>query len=484
MPKNAWSRADLDRLARARDLYERQWALVRAIEFPDRTRDSISAALRRVPEKAGPGGAPLLAERDPGQAAARVAEYLASVPKTRLRMPAALADYAPGGRADPQVIRLERKLLVAEDRVRALEAKLKQSLRSEDLFLRLAEVVREAAVPLPAVEFDPPLPKEHAAGGKVDAVLLLSDEHADEVVDQTQAWGLERYDFNVFRARLARLAAVITGYVRDYLPAHEIERLWVFSLGDKVNGSIHGLELRNHFQNTMRAAIAVGDAEAEFIQALLPLFPGGVHWVGVSGNHPRQTSRKDYNGPRDNFDYLVSVQVHSRLRKEIELGRCSVVAPDSWTAFVDVRGHLFALNHGDDVKGFAGIPWYGFDRKNQKVQAMLSQVNRRVAYFCYGHYHSALEFPTAGARSLHNGAFTFTSTYALNALAAGNPPQQNFYLVGEERGIILEVPIYLRDQDAEDAMRAGTWEPPFGRHSTLDALTPPLAEGFDVITRK
>lgn len=367
-----------------------------------------------------------------------------------------------------EIMRLERELDYEKEETRQLSAKLKKSRKAEDLFVEAARVIRDHTRPLPAVAFKANKEKPE---GTFDMVLLLSDEHADQVVTAAGTWGMERYDFNVFRCRLERLLKQTINYATKHLPQHDFARLWVLKLGDSVNGDIHGAGARNHFGNTIKAALSVGDCEAQFIQALAPHFSEGVHVVSVAGNHPRRSFKKDYGGPNDNFDYLVTTQIATRLSKEIEAGRVTVHAPDAWTAFVEIRGRVWAMNHGDDVKGFAGIPWYGFERKNNRVQTLVARFDRKVSYFCYGHYHTPINFTSGGAESLHSGAWPMTDPFALNAVTAGNEPRQTLYVVDDPYGVILQVPIYTRNPEREAQCMAGEYEPRLGSRTVVEDLS-------------
>ena len=367
--------------------------------------------------------------------------------------------------------KMERQVAVLKDERTHLIRRLKASQLDGGLFESMAATIRahtEPVEPLPS----PPPRAGRPAQTPVDFVLLLSDEHADEIVTREATWGMERFDFDVFRVRLTRLRDIVRDYATIHLPAHNAERLWVFKLGDANHGPIHGNKLRNHFRNSLKAALATGDAEAEFIRSLVPYFPGGVHVVGVSGNHPRQSKEKDYGGPHDNFDYLVGTQIATRLHREIEEGRVSVHLPDSWSAYANVRGKLFCLNHGDDVPAAGGLPWVAFDKRNARVQAMVGATNRHVDIFCYGHYHTQATLRTGGGLSVHNGAFPFTDDYAINKVAAGGEPMQQLLVVGDKpgvRGLLSMIPIYLRSERRESPFSA---DEALGGESVVDLVEP------------
>lgn len=389
---------------------------------------------------------------------------------------------APAKRPDPtneRIKELSRTTTIQRDTINDLTRALKSSHRAEDLFLELADVIKAQTGPLKLVK-EIRISRTSDAG-EFDLVLVLSDEHADQMVSLAGSWGLEYYNFDIFRCRLERLLQQIIRYATVHLPRHRFNRLWVLKLGDTVNGDIHGSSLKNHFRNTIKAAVATGDVEAQFIAALVPYFAGGVHVIAVSGNHARRSVRKDYGGAHDNFDYLVVTQMATRLANYIDDGKVGVYTPDAWTAFVNICGKNFCLNHGDDVVGFAGFPWYGFDRKNNKVQSMVARFDEKIDFYVYGHYHTDVAHPSGGARSIHSGAFPMTDPFALNKLAAGNEPVQTLYVMNEELGRVMDIPIYLRNQDKEAAFRKGKFNPELGRKLLLDQITPPVHEtGFQI----
>lgn len=369
----------------------------------------------------------------------------------------------------PELRLRERQVADLTSELERTRRKLREADRQQSVVAQLVEVMRQEIQPIPYVPAT--IRGRRTDKESVDAVALLNDEHADRVISGASTWGLERYDYNVFRCRLTRWVNLITDYVTRWLAGSDyvIERLWVFKLGDSLHGDIHNMKHRNHFANTVRAALAVGDAEAQALAALAPIFPGGVHMVGVSGNHPRQTQKPDED-PHDNMDFAVGSVIALRCADLVRAGQMSVHLPRAWSAYVNVRGWGCALNHGQDVRGTWGIPWYGFSRREGRVQALLAQHNQRMHYFFYGHFHTPITRTEQGAKGIHGGAWYFTDAYASERLAVGNEPEHPLILFNEQRGRIHEIPLYVRDPEAEERLRAGLWEPPFGRRTVLDEV--------------
>lgn len=372
----------------------------------------------------------------------------------------------------PELRRLEKALQHAQGELSSLREKVKAVNEKETVFEQLSDVMQQIVEPLDVVDAEVDFGTSVKGQHPVDFVAALTDEHADEVINGPTTWGLERYNFDVFCLRLERWAKLIVQYATEHLPKHHVERLHVFKLGDSLHGDGHGNKNRNHFGNTMRAAVAVADAEAEAIAWMLKYLPY-VNVIGISGNHPRTTVKKDHVDPHDNFDFAVTAMIAARLSRYVEEGRLDVHAPKSWSAFVDVRGKTFALNHGDDVVGTWGIPWYGFAKKQARVQAMVGRKAASVDFFWYGHHHTDVAVTEAGARGIHSGAFTMTDGWTLEKLSAGGEPMQAMMVVDDHPGMrarLLDVPIWLRDVKAEAAFWSGKVAPSFGRTNTLTQL--------------
>lgn len=371
----------------------------------------------------------------------------------------------------PELRRLERQVQEQVQQMRILREKLAAADDQQTVFDRLAATLDSVIEPLDLVPYQKSgVPKK---AHPVDMAVALSDQHADEIIQGAATWGLERYNFDIFCLRLQRYQKLLIEYGTGvHLPQHKVERLHVFHLGDSLHGDIHDHKHQNHFGNTMRAAIAVADAQAEMLAGVLEHVPY-VNLVGVSGNHPRTTTRKNMDDPHDNFDYMVLALMQARLSRYITAGRLDVHAPRSWSAFVDVRGKVMALNHGDDVRGTWGIPWYGFSKKAARVQALVARAEQRVDFFWYGHYHTDVAVTESGARDVHTGAFTLTDPFAINAVSSGGEPVQSAMIIDDHPGMrsrLLDLPIWLRHEWTEQQYWEGKLKPKLGRAGALSAL--------------
>jgi len=476
-----WTDGDRYLLLKAAPRYERQWVLIVDIELKGYTSVAVSHAYRRLIDSkwAPPPGfkKPTLRIESEPEVIAKLILNLMGTTRSGCFLPKILSKYQAEApevtEQSSEITDLERRVQSLADKNKALQNKLTQSHRDETLFRALAKELTSAVKPFPLKSPSPAILKTKDST-LCHGVALLSDEHGDALVSSASVFGLDEYSFPIFRARIEVWARLIVDYINVHLPRHNMEHLWIYKLGDGIQGDIHDATKNTYFKSALKAALAVGEVEA---QALLWIYQQtGVPMtvLSVSGNHPRRSLRKEYHGPLDNFDFLIATQIATRLADT----PIQVCCPDSWTTFANTLGYIWAINHGDDVVGYAGHPWYGFDRKNQRVQALVARKGFRIDYFAYGHYHSDAKAPSAGAKSFHNGGWYFSDPYAINKLAVGENPQQNFFIVSEQHGVIFEIPIYLKDEETEDKVLDGKHEPAFGRDTILEQVLPPSSDEF------
>jgi len=396
-------------------------------------------------------------------------ELRALIPKSKQPEPGPESEKLPSDH--PEIRELERLLQAEREKSRELRRKVQHVDRDATIIEQLSQVIVDTYEPIAPVKLE--MPKSKKSQEPVDAVVTLSDQHTDRVIREEGTWGLEHYDFNVYRARLYEWAKVIRSYVTRHLPNYFFDTLWVWHLGDAVNGDIHNMKLKNFWANSLVASLAAGDVQAEALLWLAEAFKRVVV-VCVPGNHGRTTKQIEWEDPYDNFDYLTAKAMALRLAEY--KNRLQIFTPRAWSAHVEVRGHLCHLNHGHGVTGTWGIPWYGFERREGRVQRLASFKNREVSYYFYGHYHTQLTRPSGKGKAIHAGSWYFTDEFSLNKLSVGNKPEQTMLMFSERFGRQLEVPIMLRDEEREGQLHDGKWIPPFGRELIVDEPSTPFSQ--------
>lgn len=354
---------------------------------------------------------------------------------------AAMPSAAPSAPVDPFDPR-ETTITRLKDELTELRAAVK-SKRSESVVTEvLTEAIRSHSQALPLLS--PHRPKVSGAEVEEDILALFSDQHADQIVKAERVLGFEEYGWPQFCRRFERWVDTLIGWSQNHLAGHSFPRLWIAALGDAVEGDQHGASKHTTWGNTMKAALSVGDVLAQGVADLAEYFPE-IIVVGVPGNHPRWAKKIDWRGAHESFDYLTLTQTATRLQNYIDEGRVTIHAPDAYQAVVNIRGYNFLFSHGHEVKSWNGIPFYGLERKNRRIQTLFSQKDVQLHYHCIGHFHQAASMATPAGELFINGAWPRTSEFAFDALAAANNPMQMVMGVHEERGVTWRLPVYVAE---------------------------------------
>ncbi len=340
-----------------------------------------------------------------------------------------------------EVQTLRRRLTTASDDLSTLRQEVKSLQRTESVI----EALTEAVVPRikPIAPFQPVPPRQTDRGVKpiVESLVVhLSDEHCDQVVQPSRVGGMEQYDMNVALARAERYVDVIINHAKNNLSNYQFDELWVLAYGDHVNGEIHDSVKHSHYHNAFKSALACGQMHAQMIADLAPHFPR-VNVLYLPGNHGRRTTKKEYDGPRNNWDYLVGQIAAAHLSKHSNV---SVVCPDSFDAVVQIKGWAFHIQHGDDIKSWNSIPWYGIERSTRRLSALMAVDKSVVNYFVLGHFHSHATQQHTTGETFINGAWLATTPYVYNGLKGFSRPMQLIHGVHKQHGVSWRMPVYLK----------------------------------------
>ena len=272
--------------------------------------------------------------------------------------------------------------------------------------------------------------------------MHLTDEHADSLVLPHSVDNLERFDFGIALRRAEQYVDSVVKFTQNTLVNYDFHTLWVFAHGDHTSGEIHGAVEHSYYRNQFRNCLAVGQMHALMFRDLAPHF-NRIHVLYLSGNHGRRSSKKDYKSPWNNWDYLVAEIAKQHCAG---LGNVDFLIPDSFSANVEVEGHGFCVSHGDDIRSWNGMPWYGIERKVRRWAALNAAVDRKINYYCFGHFHNPAIITNLNGEVVINGSWIATDPYGFNAITAFNEPSQLIHGVHRDYGISWRLHVKLRSE--------------------------------------
>lgn len=337
-----------------------------------------------------------------------------------------------------QVIHLRKEVQRLQNQVTSL--KDVQGFRQE----LIASVIQASAAlePLPPIKYDKPSGTLKKSDTSIAAVLKLSDHHIGEQTAAAETEGFGEYNWEIAQARMGYITQKFLRSIQVQRRAFHIPKLYIFGEGDFVSGDIHNeLRVTNEFPLPVQAVCA-GALLAQTVATLAPHFEE-VHFIQVGAdNHGRlnpkpQAKQKSSN----NMSFVVYSQANALLRSHKNVEPLLAVGMKQ---LVTVEGINFLVEHGDNIRGQMGIPWYGFERMKGKeafkrMQAMLEiqrgwrtyQKDIGFDYWSGGHYH----VPSIISENiLVNGSLSGTSEFDHSQGRYALPSQVSF-LVNQNHGI-------------------------------------------------
>lgn len=333
-----------------------------------------------------------------------------------------------------EIDRLNQEVTVLKDTLTKTKGDLKRSYQKNSIIQALANnLVIKPIKPLPK------RPQFKNTKKTEDLVLHLSDGHVDQIVNPEQVGGLEKYNFEIACARAETLIDETIKWTAS-LNNIQFKRLWIFAYGDHVNGEIHNSIEVSEWRNAFKSAEACGKLHALMFRDLASVFDD-IQIIYLPGNHGRRTLKKDYENPQNNWDYLVA-----RIAKLTcqDLSNVHFHIPNAFSFALDINGHGFYLAHGDDIRGWNGIPFYGIQRKTQRLTALSSVTKQKLKYFCIGHFHQLSNLSNLDGEVFINGPWLATTPYIYESTGGFTEPCQLLHGVHKDHGISWRLKVYMR----------------------------------------
>ena len=271
------------------------------------------------------------------------------------------------------------------------------------------------------------------------ALLILSDLHIGQVVQESEVQGLGTYNYQVFKQRKARLISAVRSIIRHHQTSHPVNRLRIAWLGDNIEGDQIFASQRLHIDLDLMQQVFGGVEElAEIPLSFLDLVDQ-IDNDCVVGNHGR-VGKKGDNKSYVNWDYVVYRTLAMKLSEHAERIHWSI--PESFFTTPEIEGWNWLLWHGDDVKAWSGIPWYGLQRAVGQWIQIFNHMGKRFDYAAVGHFHQEAKVDQAASEFFINGSWVGTNEYSLRLRSANNP-KQTLLFVHPKWGVTARYPVFL-----------------------------------------
>jgi len=319
---------------------------------------------------------------------------------------------------------------------------LKRQLRAASKRISIVDGMVEQLAPIikplkPAKKLKAPAAKGKAVNETL--VLMLSDNHCDQVVTPEEVDGLEEYDFPISARRHEVLVEEVLKWAKKSLANFRFKKLVILGLGDYTSGEIHGHVNRSYFGDQFKNDLAIAQLFAQMFCELSAHFEQ-IEVVSITGNHGRLTSNIEFTkqAVEANHDTLIMKIA------EVHLKDCANVKfefPLGLSTIKNIEGWNFALHHQHGKKA-GGKVWSQAERK---AATLVPLHKGQVHYFCGGHFHQAGEAPAnGGARMIGNGAMLACDQYSYQNLDASGIPCQILFGVHKKNGVTWRLHIKVR----------------------------------------
>jgi hypothetical protein len=315
---------------------------------------------------------------------------------------------------------------------KALYDEARTQLRTQE---EVCAVLAEQCIePRPALKLT--APKKRADGKPHRAVILqISDWQMGQLVRAADTGGINEYGWEIMLERLQRWVDAAVASIRIQCAGFAIESGVLLFCGDMVEG--HDVFNGQAWQLDKDAALQAldgADAWAAALEALIGALPG-ISWSAycVPGNHGKPGGRSGGATPATfNFDFLFYEMV--RRATENFPWREFVIEPCGRLLF-RLADTVFATTHGNEVRGWGGIPFYGLD----KTQGRLMQEMETVfTYWLLGHHHQNATIPSGRGARIINGNAVGPNQLSTAAVLGSTAATQNLLYVSRDFGAVME----------------------------------------------
>lgn len=257
------------------------------------------------------------------------------------------------------------------------------------------------------------------------------------------------FSVDVFDKRLERWVDGVTGIMGKRANGYRFEELIIPFGGDHVEGDeifagqAWQLALDPPRQ-VWELAERMDDAIARVIKfAKEELGVQHVALYGITGNHGKVGGKRGGARPATyNWDWLFLKILFDKLREQpvdefaIEPGGA---------LFFRCAGHEFQAIHGDQIRGWGGLPFYGLTKFDGRSIRLHSTIYR---YLLMGHHHQPAEIPNGAGETIVSGDWVGANNLS-GMMTAASRPQQKVIFVSDKWGVMGSERIYFTE--AEEA---------------------------------
>jgi len=304
---------------------------------------------------------------------------------------------------------------------------LKQLDKEKSRTKIILDAIKSSILSLPPIHCTPNNNKIKTSFDSEEMCLLLSDLHIGEKTELVDTSGLSHYNIDEFKKRLSKLISGIELIYSIHSKVYPIPVLNILGLGDYVTGADIYSGQGFYIDQTVINQIFLGaQLLARGIRSLCEVF-NKVRLIGVNGNHGKINAKGHFHW-KTNFDYIF-LKILQILLKDIK--NCQIIVAESELCLLEIQKHLMLIAHGDHVRSWMSLPFYGLDRS---VRRWITLMRQPIEIVAIGHHHRHCNFDVAYAEAIINGAWTGGSRLSVNKMQEAGTPKQLLFGMHPKQG--------------------------------------------------
>lgn len=315
-----------------------------------------------------------------------------------------------------------------------LEASHEDAISNE----RLVRIIRNAAESEPQSDKSWLTYANKQDKTKSIPVLFLSDLHFDEVVEPSQVEYVNEYNREIATKRIKAVFNNALDLLTKKLKSRYAGVVVALG-GDLLSGNIHEELAESNEATILESILALTDLLHAGLTQMADEF-GKLYVPCVVGNHGRihKKPRAKFR-VQQNYEWIIYQLLSQRFSGD---KRVTFEIPDSTDVTFKVFNTTFLLTHGDQFRGGSGISgiftplMLGASRKLKRQQA----VQRPFDVMMVGHFHSYIHTNSL----IVNGTTKGLDEYAYQMNFGYEEPQQALFLVHENHGITIRLPVLCK----------------------------------------
>jgi hypothetical protein len=310
-----------------------------------------------------------------------------------------------------------------------LEARLDEYKREQGSVIGMIRDMVEHVKVLPAPKIDYKKPSAKKVESPIALVAQNTDWHMGAEQEEDEIEGFNKFSPKELRARIIdRFVPRVLNWADLHRSNYDVDECRILVTGDMVSGDIHdNLRVTNAFPTPVQV-VECGMLLAEQISLFSPHFKTVVVDFVLADNHGRLTKKPQHKeGGYNTFNYPLAHIAKQQLRDHKNVTFNMYPREQQ---IVEVKGREYLILHGHQIRGWAGIPYYGFDRKVGKESA--KRMLKKIARFdrmITGHFHAPLQHPLYWIGGSPQGTDAYDHSQGRHA-----EPQQSAWFVHPKHG--------------------------------------------------